>query len=97
MENKQDNEKKVQQHRIAPDARVHFADSTAVAASKYEIKLFFGFSLPQAGLQPSLPDIIYHTVISLSPQLAKALVKSLQRAVDDYEKEHMPLPIKDDK
>lgn len=70
-----------------------FADSTMVATSRYDIKVFFGTTIPT---QPS-GETQFHTIISLSPQLAKALAGSLQKAVDDYDKTYMSLKMRDEK
>lgn len=81
------------QQKISPNPNLASADSTMVAASKFDIKIFFGITMPT---QPAA-ETQYHTILTLSPQLAQALAKSLQSAVDDYDKKYMPLKMRDEK
>lgn len=95
MDNTKENKEQQQKimpdnQKIAPNVNLQFADSTMIASSQYDLKVFFGFSLPTT----NPPEVIYHSIISLSPQLAKSLAQSLQKAVDDYEKLHMELNMK---
>jgi len=89
-ESKQNN---TAQQKIAANAHLAFADSTMVATSKYDIKMFFGITMPTQ----TIAETQYHTILTLSPQLAQALAKSLQKAVDDYGELHMPLKMRDEK
>lgn len=81
------------QQKISTNPNVAFADSVMVATSKFDIKLFFGITMP---IQPSV-ETQFHTILALSPQLAKALLNSLQTAVDDYDRLYMPLKMRDEK
>jgi hypothetical protein len=81
------------QQKISPNVSLAAADSTMVASSKFDIKIFFGVTMPT---QPTA-ETQYHTILTLSPQLAQALAKSLQSAVDDYDKKYMPLKMRDGK
>jgi hypothetical protein len=81
------------QQKISPNLNMSFADSVMVATSKFDIKLFFGITMP---IQPSA-ETQFHSILSLSPQLAKALLKNLQTAVDDYDRLYMPLKMRDEK
>ncbi len=85
--------KKQLPQKVIQNPHIAFADSTMVMTSKFDVKIYCGVSMPttEGG------EVQYHTILSMSPQLAKAMAKSLTKALVDYEKEHMPLVMNDEK
>lgn len=81
------------QQRVVENPNVAFADSTLVMTSKFDVKVYFGVSIPKE----NGGEVQYHTVMSMSPQLAKALSRSLNKAVSDYERDYMSLKMHDEK
>lgn len=78
--------------RVIERPHLGFADSTLVMTSKFDVKVYFGISMPRE----ETGEVQYHTILSMSPQLAKALSKSLAKAVADYERDYMPLKMNDE-
>ncbi len=87
-------EGKIMTQRISQTPHLGFADSTLVMTSKFDVKIYFGVSVPT---QEGVGEVQYHTIMSMSPQLAQAVSKSLVKAVTDYEKLYMPLKMNDEK
>lgn len=84
---------KQMEQKISPNLHMVFADSLTTMVSQYDVKIYFGISLPmQDG-----PEVQNHTIVAMSPQLAKALLGSLVKAVSNYERDFMPLIMKDEK
>lgn len=81
------------EQRVVQSPHLAFADSTLVMTSKYDVKIYFGVSMPAE----NGGSIQYHTILSMSPQLARALSNSLTKAVSDYERDYMPLKMNDEK
>ncbi|MBA3634028.1 MAG: DUF3467 domain-containing protein [Acidobacteria bacterium] len=87
-------EGKILTQRVSATPHLGFADSTLVMTSKFDIKIYFGVSVPT---QEGVGEVQYHTIMSMSPQLAKAVSKSLAKATADYERDYMLLKMNDEK
>lgn len=78
---------------LSQDHSFVYADNTQISLSLFDIKISFGVS--QGRTPEGKVRIVNHTTLAMSPQHAKSVMFLLQQTLERYEREFMPLSLKE--